>query len=189
MNTADRRGLTLVELLIVVAFMGIIAAMALPNFDPGVVDQLESAAYVTVGDADYARSLAVGNNSTYEIVFDFSKNRYYIRHTGANAALHDLPPSPYLVEESEGAGRTRQVADFAKMLPHGPTVTLHAVRRLPGNTSVGSVEFQPLGHTTQSNETIVWLVCGEGRLQRFVPVTISHITGLSSVGDVQTTAP
>ena len=86
-------GITLIELLIVVAVIGILVGMVIPKSDPGIHDQLRSAAQILQTDLAYARSLAITNNSTYKLVFQPLMNRYYLEHSGLDASLDTLPPS------------------------------------------------------------------------------------------------
>ena len=65
-------GLTLIELLIVVAVMGILAGLVLPSSNPSLHDQLRSAAQILAGDLAYGRSLAVTHNSRYQFTFDLT---------------------------------------------------------------------------------------------------------------------
>jgi len=183
------RGLTLVEVLIVLMLMSIVVSVVIPNLSPGAVDQLEAAGDIVVGDLDYGRSLAVSNNATYEFVFQTNKNRYYLHHTGTNSALENLAPSPFLVDEADTGGGTRQVADFNELLAFGPTVALLTIRRVPSGSSTTSVEFQPLGNTTATDVTEIWLACGGSGKRLYLPITISPVTGLATAGSIQTTAP
>jgi prepilin-type N-terminal cleavage/methylation domain-containing protein len=183
------RGLTLVEVLIVLILMSIVVSVALPNLNPGTADQLEAAADILIGDLDYGRSLAVSNNSTYEFVFQFGKNRYYLHHTGSNAALETLAASPFFETEADSGGGTRQVTDFDHVLTFGPTVGLLTTRRVSSGTGISSIEFQPLGNTTETDETEIWLTCGEGQRRLYIRITVSPVTGLATAGSVQSAAP
>jgi hypothetical protein len=46
-----------------------------------------------------------------------------------------------------------------------------------------------LGETTQSEPTVIWLSSGEGSSRRYISVSIAPVTGLTSIGSFQATAP
>src|SRR5437762_3165015 len=88
------RGLTLIELLLTLAVLGILAAILIPQLSGDLPERLSAAAQVVSADLDYARSLAVANNTSYTITFDPGSNRYYLRHSGPNPQFNTLPASP-----------------------------------------------------------------------------------------------
>ncbi|MGY8771457.1 MAG: pilus assembly FimT family protein [Pirellulales bacterium] len=97
MNT-DRRqqpAFTLIEILIVVAIMGVVAALIIPQMSPSINEQIRSSAYLLVSDLDYARSLAISEGSTYKVEFDASENRYILSNSGTNSDLDTLPSAPF----------------------------------------------------------------------------------------------
>lgn len=182
-----RHGISLLELLIVVALVSILAAAAIVSGSPSASGQLRAAARIVAEDVAYARSLAVTYNSKYTLTFDAATNRYTLAHTGADATLNVLPVG-VRVEYSNPS--TQQIVDLDDV----PTLT-GAVRLLgvrTGGTSpatVTTVEFGPLGETTRSEATVIWLMVGRGDGLRFVSVTVDPITGLTTIGSVQGAAP
>ena len=188
-DMALRRGVTLIEVLLVVTLMGILIGMVMPRFDPGVADQLQSAAMVLTADIDYARGLAVSNSSLYSITFEPTGNRYLIYHSGTNPALETLPKSPFLTDANDATYGPVQIADFDELLQMGPPVSLFTVRRLSTQATITSVEFGSLGNTTLNDVTVIWLTCGQGSAQRYLPISISPITGLTSIGGMVVPAP
>ena len=138
---------TLVELLIVIALMGIVAALALPSLSPAIHDQLEGAAQVISHDLAYARGLAVANNSSYRLTFDFSANQYVLRHSGANPALDSLPANPF---QAPGGDPTQYVVSLDELAMLGGQVQLAAVGTTGARPSPQTdLEFGPLGATVR----------------------------------------
>src|SRR5262245_34114333 len=76
---ASRRALTLIELLLTLAVLGILAAVLIPQLSGDLPERLSAAAQVVSADLDYARSLAVSNNTKYQITFNKAANEYTLR--------------------------------------------------------------------------------------------------------------
>ena len=179
-------GFSLLELLLVVAVVAILAAIVLPSVQPAVVDQLRAAAQIAATDLAYARSLAVANNSTYKITFDFKQNRYVMTYSGTNPALRQLPNSPF---SSPGDPPDQHVVDFDN-LPHvGPVVRLAAAGTSSSLQAVDNVEFGPLGQTIRAEATKVWLAAGGGDATRYITIEVNPSTGIARAGDCATVSP
>ena len=177
----------MIELLMVVAIIGIVAAVAIPSFEPTVHDQLQSAARLISEDVSYARNLAVAYNSKYLLTFDLTQNRYVLQHSGSNSALNTLPASP---SHNPSDPADRQIVRMSDALGPGVTVRLFAVYALSTPAqAAGDVEFGPLGETTRSEETIVWLAAGAGTTERFLSVRVNPVTGICRTGAFQGQRP
>ena len=173
-------GLSLIELLMVIAIMGILAGMVIPRSTPGIHDQLRSAAQILQTDLAYGRSLAVTNNSTYRLTFQTAENRYVLEHSGSNPALDTLPNSPFGNPDDPPQ---QHIVDLDALPSMGPPVEFVTAGVL-GNSPqrVDDVEFGPLGETTRSEETVIWLAAGAGRQRRYLLLNINPVTGLAEVG-------
>jgi prepilin-type N-terminal cleavage/methylation domain-containing protein len=186
-TTALRRGYSLVEIMIVVAVLGIMAAAAVPSLEPNVAAQLDSTAEVVAADLAQFRQLAVAHNSKYLLTFQANENRYYLEHSGTNTALNTLPPTIY---SNSANTATRQYFDLDDLPQLGPGVALHqVVVQASSPRNVTTVEFGPLGATTAAADTVVWLKCGDGDNLRYINVRINAVTGLAQVGDVDANGP
>lgn len=180
-------GFSLVELLLVVAILGILAALVAPSLSPSLHDQLKTAARIVADDMAYGASLAVAHNSQYRFTFQPLENRYLLEHRGANPALDALPRTPF---RSPNDPPTQHVFDLDELPRLG-----HAVRLLKVRTggdapqTVTEVEFDALGATTRAEETVIWLTTGNGAAGRYIGVRIDPVTGLAWVGEFQGTEP
>lgn len=197
MRTATGRNLrtafSLVELLIVVAVVSILAGAVLPLLSPGVPGSLQSAAAVVAADLSAARDLAVANNSYYTIQFDFTNNRYVLAHSGDNPALDTLPPGPPGTDSTRPNERIMRLDDLPSIGARVRLVTVEISseddEELDSVQRVSRVRFGPYGQTTRPEKTTVWLAAGYGDGQLFIPIDIHPVTGLATVGALQTEPP
>jgi prepilin-type N-terminal cleavage/methylation domain-containing protein len=182
-----RRALTLIELLLTLAVLGILAAILIPQLSGDLPERLAAGAQVVSADLDYARSLAVANNSSYRITFDPANNRYYLQHSGTNVQFNTLPRSPFRQIDDPVNQQTTNLSSLP--IPE-PGVTLAAVVQMQSSgQSTSTVEFTPLGGTTSSYQTVIWLVSGGSSMRRYVSIQVNPITGLVSIGPTVTALP
>jgi len=181
------RGFSVFELVLALLVMTILVGLVLTSANAGLHDSLMSAAQILAGDIQYARNLAVVNGDTYRITFDTVLDQYVLSYSGTNTALATLPPSPF---HTSSDTPTQQVVQLTN-LPHvGPPAQLEAAFA-QGNTStqVTNVEFGPLGETTQTADTIIWLSAGAGAAMRHISVHVNAVTGLSTIENFQAQSP
>lgn len=180
-------GFTLIELLIVVALLSLAAGMIIPSANPSLRDQLEGASQLLAADIALARSLAVANDSKYQLTFNLAQNQYVLTHSGTNSALNTLPRSPYSLPSDPA----NQYIVRLENLPHiGGTARLYAARSLSSTPqAVTDLEFGPFGETTRSEETQVWLAAGVGSATRYLSVRVNPVTGLTWIENFQATDP
>lgn len=180
-------GFTLVEIMIVVMLMSILAMAVIPSAAPSVHDELTGVAQILAADLGYGRSLAVLNNDRYQFQFDLTNNQYTLSYSGSNAALTTLPPSPFQSSQDPAGQYVVRLANLPRL---GIPVTLYDVQSLtPQPVEAASVEFGPLGATTQTQPTVIWLSAAQGAAARYISVSLNPATGLATVGGFQAAAP
>jgi prepilin-type N-terminal cleavage/methylation domain-containing protein len=182
-----RGGLTLIELLLTIAVLGILAAILIPQFTADLPERLNGGAQVVSVDLDYARSLAVANNSSYRLTFDTANNLYFLRHSGTNAEFNTLPRSPFRQTDDPVDQQTTKLS--ALPFPEPGIRLVSVVQMQASPQAVSTLEFTPLGGTTSANPTVIWLSCGGGSLQRYISVAVDPITGLVSIDPPVTALP
>lgn len=184
---AKTAGMTLLELMIVLSVLVVLVGLVIPRSDPLLRDQLESAAQILAGDLAYARGLAVANNSSYKFTFDLTNNTYTLQHSGATSSLNTLPSSLFTSAQDTSTTHVVALSD----MPHvGAPVGLSAV--LASGTvsqSVSDLEFAPLGSTTRSATTVIWLYAGKGAAVRYISLSVNPVTGLATVGSYSGKGP
>ena len=178
------RGFSLVEMMVVLTILGILAALVIPYFETTSVDQLQAGTAVVVADVDYARSLAIANGSDYRLTMTPTTNRYQLTHVGTSTLLNTLPTSPFKLQSDTAATQTTRFDQLA--LGAGELKLLGAMRLTTERTTV---TFGPLGNTTSTDDTLIWLTSGLGTSRRYQAVRVSAVTGLATVEAITATAP
>jgi prepilin-type N-terminal cleavage/methylation domain-containing protein len=187
MKRRRQAGISLVELLIAVAVVGILAATLIPSASSLPGDALSGAAQILAADLEYGRELAVSNNSRYRFTFELAENRYVLEHSGSNPALDVLPTTPF---RSPTDPPDQQIVAFGDLPQIGAPVRLSAAEADGQNLgTTAHVEFGPLGETTSSAETTIWLSAGGGAAERLIPVRVNPVTGIAMIGDLQAAEP
>jgi prepilin-type N-terminal cleavage/methylation domain-containing protein len=185
-----RRGLTLIELLITIALMGILAALVMPNANPAVRDQLIAAAQIVASDLAYGRSLAITSDTDCTYTFNLAANSYTLTSTtNLPASLFDNPGT---------ASKTRTV-ELGKLPRLGSAVSLYAWGTGTTASSIRSANSMVFGTSGEATTYVggassvanayVWLTAGSGNSKRYIYVQVNGVTGLATVGNFTGVAP
>ena len=181
------RGFSLLEVLIVLALIGLMAGLLLPATSPNVRTRLYAAATVLGRDVDYTRNLAITGADGYKLTFSVVDNTWTLTHSGTNSALNALPITP-LHRASDPSNQ--QVVSLAQVPNVGGAVKLFAVWSLSNPPqAVTDVEFLSQGETSRTQSTLVWLVAGGGDETRYLAVRINPVTGLYWLENYRATTP
>jgi prepilin-type N-terminal cleavage/methylation domain-containing protein len=183
-----RAGFTLLELMLVLVFVSILAALVLPNTPPTACEQLDAAARILATDLAYGRGLAVSTNSQYRFTWDTANNRYLFSYSGSNPALATLPAWP-LASPSDTP--TQRVVAFGSLPQTGLGAQLVGAAAQVGSSyqAVSTLDFGPLGATVSSSPTTIWLSAGSGNNIRYTTLGVNPVTGLVTVGPYTATGP
>ena len=157
-----RRAFTLVEILMVLVLLAILAAVVVPVFQPTTASQLELAAHVLASDIQYCQSLALTNNSDYQLGFNFPLNRYEISHQGANTALDQLPSTAFMLNTVGAGGKPTQYNPLGDEPGLQGRVLLHAVR-VGEFGAISQFQFDGIGSLNTNNDVTIWLTAGSGK--------------------------
>ena len=177
-------------MLVVITVVAIIAGVVITNFDSVSHDQLLGTAQVVAADIAHARNLAVTNNSSYKITFDPAGNRYVLTHSGINNALDVLPDSAF----HAASGATQHITNLSSLPFVYSCANLAVVESSDPMLAtiperVLDLEFGPLGETTRASRTTIWLSAGTRNERKFMGIAIDPVTGLTSIGTLETTVP
>lgn len=93
----NKKGFTLIELIIVVVILGIAAMIAVPVVSSAADMQVRSAANQIAADLDYAKSMAITHQQSYTVVFDIANESYQIQDSGGNLIEHSVNPGDFVV--------------------------------------------------------------------------------------------
>ncbi len=171
--------------MIVVVLLGILVALAAPYAEPPLEPHLEAGAQLLAGHLAYARWLAVSYSDQYRIRFLVDRNQYVLEYAGSDPNKQALPSGPL---DGPNQPPHQRIVSLDQWPTLGTPLRLVAVRDDQGS-DLAAITFSSLGETRSGRVSTVWLAAGRGRRQRYIPVTVQPVTGIVSVGAVQSDPP
>lgn len=167
-----KRGVSMLEMMIVVAVLGIIGAMAVPMFSATDATRLTSAASVLAADIDVARAESIAHSEdTRLMVFDNNGRTWHI------AAASDTTTPINHPENGQPYSRTLGVSELQQLM--GVTVEGYDLDSA-SETNDNKLGFGIYGQTDQTDDATITLASGERRLT----LTVNATTGEVTIGQV-----
>jgi len=167
-----KRGVSMLELMIVVAVLGIVGAIALPMFSGTDATRLSAAARVLAADLDAARaeSIAHGEDLRF-VVFDPDAVTWHIAAASDTTAPinHADTGQPYT--RTLGRGALRQL--------DGVTVSTYSLDRA-SETNDDKLGFGLYGQTDQANDATITFAAGAST----ITVTVNASSGEVTIGEI-----
>jgi len=168
LSRARPAGFSLIELMLVVAILGVAAAMAVPMLSETRTGRLRGAAQVLAADLAAAQSGSMAHaDDPRVVVFDTTNHRYHLAASSDTATPLTHPVTRQAYRVRFGAGTAA----------HLDNVTIQSVS-VGGDDRLG---FEAYGHLDQGSDATVTLAC-EGAV---VTLTVAADTGEVTIGDIQ----
>ncbi|MBX2851892.1 MAG: prepilin-type N-terminal cleavage/methylation domain-containing protein [Phycisphaeraceae bacterium] len=167
-----RRGLTMLELMIVVAVLGIIGAMAVPMFSATDATRLTSAASVLAADIDAARAESIAHSDdTRLLVLDNDGLTWHIAAASDSTTPINHPTTGQPYRRSFGTGELKQL--------QGVTIDSYSLDTA-SETNDNKLGFGIYGQTDQTSDAAITLRSGDTVLT----LTVNPSTGEVTIGQV-----
>jgi len=115
-HETGRSAFTLIEIIVVMVILSIVALLAVPMLSSAADTQVRAAANMIAADLEYAKSMAIGRQQNYSVVFDVSNDSYQICDSGGTVIAHPVKVGFTFVIDFPGDSRLNRVdiavADF-----------------------------------------------------------------------------
>ncbi len=164
-------GFTFAEILLVVVIIAIAAMIALPMMGSAGSIQIRSAANIIAADLEYAKSMAIGRQKNYSVVFNPANDYYEVHDSNGIIIKHPVKKGfDYKVDFSSDSRLNKVVIDDADFDPSSSnTITFDYL----GSPYSGSGTSNPLNSGTISIRT------GDFTMT----VSVEPVTGFISITD------
>ena len=160
----DNKGFTIIEVIIVIVVIGIMAAIAVPNFLGYLPEsRLKTAARDLFSNLQLAKIGAIRNNSDWAIVFNVAAGRYYVCSNDGGDGTWTGPGSNDTVQ------KTVVLADYGSGVTYG------------SGTGFSGIDGGPLGNGVTYPGAVVVLE-PRGTTDNTGYVYLTNSTGTSYIG-------
>ena len=167
-----RRGVSLLEMMIVVAVLGIIGAMAVPMFSATDATRLTNAASVIAADIDAARAESIAHSDDIRLlVFDVDSVTWHIAAASDTTTPINHPDT--------GQPYTREFGVSALQQLKGVTIDSYDLDTA-SETDDNKLGFGIYGQTDQTSDATITLRSGVNVLT----LTVNASTGEVAIGQV-----
>ena len=167
----NRRGFTLIELILVIALVSVVAVIVLPRLDPFLPERrLKSAVRLLSGTISLAYGEAIAKNKTYRLYFDTLEDRYWIsevrvlqEHEDGGSGLGIRLGTQFeLLQYEDGTENIEESMPSEpmfsrKILPDGVHFSSVEINRGSAATTldIPYIEFNPLGNASSATIVLV----------------------------------
>lgn len=144
----QRRGFTLIEIIIVVVILAIAAMAAIPMMSSASSVQIRSAANLIAADLEYAKSMSISMGTNYRVEFDASTESYGIYKEGETTPIeHPVNVNKDYVVNFTTESRLGKVAISSVDFNSTSTVEFDCLGSPVGLSSTGSITISADGIT------------------------------------------
>lgn len=162
----------MIEMMIVVAVLGIIGAMAIPMFSSTDPTKLAAAASILAADIDAARAESIGHGEDLRrLVIDADNQTWYIAAASDTDTPINHPDTGLPYTRTLGRGELDQL--------QGVTIDAYQLDTSTENDD-NQLGFELYGQTDQTTDATITLAAGESR----ITVTINAATGEVTIGQI-----
>lgn len=163
----------MLEVMIVVAILGIIGALAVPMFSATDATRLTAAANVLAADLEAARAESIAHGEdTRLVVFDANRTTWHIAANSDPATPINHPDTNLPYTRTLGQGALNQL--------QGVTIHAYSLDKA-GETNDNKIGFGIYGQTDQATDPTITLASGENQLT----LTLNAATGEVTIGSIQ----
>lgn len=146
LTSRSRRGFTLIEILSVVAILGIVSATILPQMSTRDDHRAAAASRVVMSDLLYAQNRAIAQQKVHYVAFDVANGTYRVldRWLPVNVVKNPVEGTPYIVQFGTGSASGLKEMKLVTAAFDGSPVLAFDVMGIPQTVDASSGAMTPL---------------------------------------------